>query len=129
MHNCHPAAFLSRQGAIACANKRADVMKSSALSLLALLPILLAACGPADRPANLEMVYTQRYQDKTHTIHADGEPVSGTGNARLIWRTHGIPMLWAHSEDGTFCFLDVGPGYRYAMIGTPDRKKLWIISR
>jgi apolipoprotein D and lipocalin family protein len=146
-------------------------MKSSALSLLALLPILLAACGPADRPiltahhvslermsgqwyeichmqnyfqlypeqtsaeysvdarGNLDMVYSQRYQDKTRIIHADGEPVAGTGNARLIWRTHGIPMVWGHSENGTFCILDVGPGYRYAMIGTPDRKKLWIISR
>lgn len=35
-----------------------------------------------------------------------------------------LPAVW-----GDYWILDVDPGYRWAIIGTPDRKYLWLLTR
>lgn len=48
--------------------------------------------------------------------------VVGTGNARLK-----VSFFWPFRGD--YWIMDVGDEYEYAVVGTPNRKYLWILSR
>jgi apolipoprotein D and lipocalin family protein len=37
--------------------------------------------------------------------------------------------LFGSSRQGNYWILDLDPDYRGAMVGTPDRRYLWILSR
>lgn len=41
------------------------------------------------------------------------------------WATKIIPV----PDEGNYWILEVTPGYKQALVGTPDRKSLWMLSR
>lgn len=56
--------------------------------------------------------------------------VPDTGNARLRVKFEGLASLVPANKDGNYWIIALDePRYRYAMVGTPDRKFLWILSR
>jgi apolipoprotein D and lipocalin family protein len=74
-----------------------------------------------------------------HCFTADGEqrralglatPVPGSGNAKLRVRFRGF---WARlapvPNEGNYWILHLDPRYRSALVGTPDRRYLWILAR
>jgi apolipoprotein D and lipocalin family protein len=51
-------------------------------------------------------------------------------NARLtVVFDNWFARLFGSSRDGNYWILDLDPEYRTAMVGTPDRRYLWILSR
>jgi apolipoprotein D and lipocalin family protein len=65
------------------------------------------------------------------TVSATGEAkvVEGSSNAKLKVRfapsfLSFLPFVW-----GDYWVIDLDPGYRYAAVGSPDRKYFWILSR
>ena len=51
-------------------------------------------------------------------------------NARLtVVFDNFFARLFTSSRQGNYWILDLDPGYRVAMVGTPDRRYLWILSR
>ena len=55
--------------------------------------------------------------------------VPGSGNARLRVRFSGIASLVPVSKQGNYWILALDPQYKFAMVGTPDRKYLWLLAR
>ena len=55
--------------------------------------------------------------------------VAGSGNARLKVRFGGIASLVPVPESGNYWIIGLKPDYSAAMVGTPDRKFLWILMR
>jgi len=51
-------------------------------------------------------------------------------NARLtVVFDNFFAKLFGPSRDGNYWIIDLDPEYRTAMVGTPDRRYLWILSR
>lgn len=51
-------------------------------------------------------------------------------NARLsVVFDNGVARLFGSSEDGNYWILDLDSDYRTALVGTPDRRYLWILAR
>jgi apolipoprotein D and lipocalin family protein len=51
-------------------------------------------------------------------------------NARLsVVFDNFFARLFGSSRQGNYWILDLDPDYRGAMVGTPDRRYLWILSR
>ncbi|MBS0169410.1 MAG: lipocalin family protein [Nitrospira sp.] len=56
--------------------------------------------------------------------------VDPQANARLtVVFDNFFARLFGSSRDGNYWVLGLGPDYRTAMVGTPDRRYLWILSR
>ncbi len=56
--------------------------------------------------------------------------VDATTNARLtVVFDNFFARLFGPSREGNYWILDLDPEYRTAMVGTPDRRYLWILSR
>lgn len=55
--------------------------------------------------------------------------VEGSGGARLRVRFGGLASLAPVSEEGNYWIIALDDEYRSAMVGTPDRKYLWILAR
>jgi apolipoprotein D and lipocalin family protein len=55
--------------------------------------------------------------------------VPGSGNARLKVRFEGLASLVPVPAEGNYWILALTPDYRAALIGTPDRKFLWLLAR
>lgn len=56
--------------------------------------------------------------------------VDAKTNARLtVIFDNWFAQLFGSSRDGNYWILDLDPEYRTAMVGTPDRRFLWILSR
>lgn len=87
--------------------------------------------------------YTIR-QDGTITVHnecrtdsgtvdqADGVAtvVDGAGSAKLmVTFDNFFARLVGPSREGNYWIIDLDPDYTVAMVGTPDRRYLWILSR
>jgi len=72
-------------------------------------------------------------------IRKDGTARSITGVAKPVDSKANrlevsFPGKWyssliAVSKEGNYWIIDVTPGYRQAIVGTPDRKSLWFLSR
>ena len=62
---------------------------------------------------------------------ATGELESAKGTARVVDTTTNaklkVSFFWPFSGD--YWILEVGDNYDYALVGTPDRDALWILSR
>jgi apolipoprotein D and lipocalin family protein len=78
-----------------------------------------------------EYVHMDEYVEVTNSCIRDGEvamsaahayPVPGAGNSKLKVR-----YVWPFKSDYWIIALD--EGYQYAMVGHPDKKYLWIMSR
>ena len=64
-----------------------------------------------------------RYQETTLDVaHGKAWPVPDSGNSRLKVR-----FFWPFTGD--YWVLYVSPSYRTALVGSPDRDYLWILSR
>jgi apolipoprotein D and lipocalin family protein len=56
--------------------------------------------------------------------------VDAKTNARLtVVFDNWFARLFGSSREGNYWILDLDPEYRTAMVGTPDRRYLWILSR
>jgi apolipoprotein D and lipocalin family protein len=70
-----------------------------------------------------------RSDGRTLSAHGLARVVEGSGNARLrvsfasrLWRA--LPATWSD-----YWILLADDDYRYALVGTPDRRHLWLLSR
>jgi len=68
---------------------------------------------------------------------AEGKPTRAVGLARPVDGTNSrlkvtfLPkyLRWIPFSDGDYWILKLDPQYRVALIGGPDRKNLWVLSR
>lgn len=62
---------------------------------------------------------------------ANGQPDVSSGTAKIADpKTNAklkVTLFWPFSRD--YWIIDLDPNYRYAAVGEPDRKYLWILSR
>lgn len=71
-----------------------------------------------------------RPDGSTRSVTGTATPVPGSGNARLRVRIDAFPgNLVPPPDEGNYWIIRVAPDYRYALVGTPDRRFLWILSR
>lgn len=66
---------------------------------------------------------------KTRSIEGKAQVVPGSHGARLRVKFEGLAALAPASDEGNYWIIGLDPGYRTAMVGTPDRQYLWILSR
>ncbi len=62
-------------------------------------------------------------------IVGNAVPVPGSGNAKLKVKFGGLAGLAPAAEEGNYWIIALDPQYRWAMVGTPDRKYLWMLAR
>ena len=69
-------------------------------------------------------------EGKTHTAEGIATVVDRKTNARLaVVFDNWFARLVGPSHDGNYWILDLDDDYRTALVGTPDREHLWILSR
>lgn len=66
---------------------------------------------------------------RTAGITGTAEPVPGSNNARLRVKFGGFAALAPVPDDGNYWIIALDAQYRWAMVGTPDRKFLWMLAR
>ena len=66
---------------------------------------------------------------RTSGITGKATPVPGSHNARLQVKFGGFASLAPVPEEGNYWIIALDPQYRWAMVGTPDRKYLWMLAR
>ena len=66
---------------------------------------------------------------KTRGIEGRAEVVPGSEGARLRVRFQGFAALAPVSSSGNYWIIALDAQYQSAMVGTPDRCYLWILSR
>lgn len=67
---------------------------------------------------------------RNRSIQGRAEAVPGSNNARLRVKFEGLAGLVPTPEEGNYWIMALDRNrYRYAMVGTPDRKALWLLSR
>jgi apolipoprotein D and lipocalin family protein len=79
--------------------------------------------------------YTMREDGKIEVINrcrkASGEYATAQGEAKIVDKKTNaklkVTFFWPFYGD--YWILDLGPNYEYAVVGDPDRKYLWILSR
>ena len=62
-------------------------------------------------------------------VEGRAEPVPCSGNARLRVRFEGLAALAPVSSEGNYWIIALDDDYQWAMVGTPDRRFLWILAR
>lgn len=70
-------------------------------------------------------------------INADGKPIQAVGkatpsdstNAKLSVTFLPVGLRWLPFTKGDYWILKVDPAYTVALVGTPDRTHLWLLSR
>jgi apolipoprotein D and lipocalin family protein len=66
---------------------------------------------------------------RCRSIEGRAEPVPCSGNARLRVRFAGLAGLMPVPREGNYWIIALDDDYQHAMVGTPDRRFLWILSR
>ncbi len=71
-----------------------------------------------------------RGDGSSSSIEGVAKPVDAKANRLQVsfpnnWYTKAIPV----SKEGNYWIIDVSPDYRRAIVGTPDRRSLWFLSR
>lgn len=66
---------------------------------------------------------------RCRSIEGRAEAVPCSGNARLRVRFDGLAGLMPVSREGNYWIIAVDDDYTWALVGTPDRRFLWILSR
>jgi apolipoprotein D and lipocalin family protein len=85
---------------------------------------------------NVTATYTLRTDGKIQVVNrclkADGRPIVAKGTGQLA-RKDGpasqlkVTFFWPFFGD--YWILDLDPSYRWAVVGSPDRESLWVLSR
>ncbi len=61
----------------------------------------------------------------------DGKPKKARGKAKVVDKATGaklkVTFFWPFSAD--YWIINLGKDYEYSVVGTPDRRYLWILSR
>ena len=71
-----------------------------------------------------------RPDGSTREARGRAEAVPGTNNARLRVGFEGLAALAPSPKEGNYWIIALDDqDYKYAMVGTPDRKFLWILAR
>jgi apolipoprotein D and lipocalin family protein len=70
----------------------------------------------------IRVVNTCERHGRTDQVEGSASVVPGSGNAKLKVRFFGLFI-------GDYWILDLDPSYRWALIGDPNRKYLWILAR
>ncbi len=70
----------------------------------------------------VQVVNTCMKDGEMKTIEGKAFPVEGSGNSRLE-----VQFFWPFKGD--YFVLALDKDYRYALVGSPDRKGLWILGR
>jgi apolipoprotein D and lipocalin family protein len=86
----------------------------------------------SSRPDGLVGVHNECVTKSGGVEQADGVAtvVDPKTNARLaVAFDNWFARLFGSSREGNYWILDLDPEYRIAMVGTPDRRYLWILSR
>lgn len=84
------------------------------------------------RPDGTIGVHNECTTERGRVERAEGVAtvVDATTNARLtVVFDNFFARLFGPSREGNYWILDLDPEYRTAMVGTPDRRFLWILSR
>jgi len=84
------------------------------------------------RPDGAVAVYNECVTKSGVVEHAEGVAtvVDTKTNARLtVVFDNWFAQLFGSSREGNYWVLDLDSEYRTAMVGTPDRRYLWILSR
>jgi len=79
--------------------------------------------------------YTLRSDGKVDVVNrcrkANGEYTTAKGKAKIVDKKTNarlkVTFFWPFYGD--YWILDLGPNYEYAVVGSPDRDYLWILSR
>jgi apolipoprotein D and lipocalin family protein len=66
---------------------------------------------------------------KIRSITGIGEVVPGSDGSRLRVKFGGLASLAPASREGNYWIIALDPQYQNALVGTPNRKYLWILSR
>ena len=77
---------------------------------------------PDGRIEVLNECYDRDYQQVLRTARGTARVVDRESNAKLK-----VTFFWPFSGD--YWIIDLGENYQYAVVGHPDRKYLWILSR
>jgi len=88
-----------------------------------------------DCASDVTATYTQRSGGKIEVVNecrtGDGRVKRSKGTASVVdKRTNAklkVTFFWPFS--GNYWIIDLAPDYSYAVVGEPDRKYLWILSR
>lgn len=86
----------------------------------------------SNRPDGAVGVYNECVTKSGVVEHAEGVAtvVDTKTNARLsVVFDNWFERLFGSSREGNYWILDLDPEYRTAVVGTPDRRYLWILSR
>jgi len=86
----------------------------------------------SSRPDGLVGVHNECVTESGGVEQAEGVAtvVDPKTNARLmVVFDNWFARLFGSSREGNYWILDLDPEYRTAMVGTPDRRYLWILSR
>ncbi|MBB5036835.1 lipocalin family protein [Prosthecobacter dejongeii] len=79
---------------------------------------------------SLRVVNTETRADgRQKTATGRATAVSGSSNARLRVKFEGLASLAPAAEEGNYWILQLAPDYSAALVGTPDRNYLWLLSR
>ncbi len=71
---------------------------------------------------------------RSSSIEGTATPVPGSGNARLRVKFGGLAALVPAAREGNYWIIALGENapdapYDWALVGTPDRRFLWILAR
>ncbi len=66
---------------------------------------------------------------KVRVATGRAEAVPGSGNARLRVQFSWLASLVPVSEEGNYWIIRLAPDYSTVLVGTPDRKYLWLLAR
>lgn len=88
-----------------------------------------------DCASDVTATYTPLADGKIEVLNAcrkaDRQVKKSKGTARVVDRTTNaklkVTFFWPFS--GNYWIIDLAPDYTYAVVGEPDRKYLWILSR
>lgn len=79
---------------------------------------------------SVRVVNTERRPDgSTRTATGRATVVEGSGGARLRVKFDGLAALVPAAAEGNYWIIDLAPDYSSALVGTPDRKFLWLLAR
>lgn len=62
-------------------------------------------------------------------VRGHASPVPGNNNAKLAVSFEGLAALAPVPDDGNYWILALAPDYSVSLVGTQDRKFLWLLSR
>lgn len=66
---------------------------------------------------------------KRSTARGTATAVPGSNNTRFRVKFEGLASLFPAEEEGNYWIIRLAPDYSAALVGTPDRRFLWLLTR